>query len=98
MSMVDFNRAPVVGSEIKYIEKLINSKNKLCGDGYYGNLCQEWFEKRLLKSKALMTPSCTSSLELAALLIDIKEGDEVFLPSFTFVSTANAFVLRGAKL
>jgi dTDP-4-amino-4,6-dideoxygalactose transaminase len=98
MSMVDFNRAPVVGSEIKYIEKLINSKNKLCGDGYYGNLCQEWFEKRLLKSKALMTPSCTSSLELAALLIDIKEGDEVILPSFTFVSTANAFVLRGAKL
>jgi dTDP-4-amino-4,6-dideoxygalactose transaminase len=70
----------------------------MSGDGPYSHKCQEWFEKTLPAEKALMTPSCTAALELAALLVGIKPGDEVIMPSYTFVSTANAFVLRGAKI
>jgi dTDP-4-amino-4,6-dideoxygalactose transaminase len=74
------------------------SSGKMCGDGGFGLRCQQWFEQRFGSAKVLLTPSCTASLEMAALLLDIKEGDEVIMPSFTFVSTANAFVLRGAKI
>ncbi len=75
----------------------IQSK-KLSGDGKYSKLCQKWFEDSFTCKKTLLTPSCTHALELAALLLDICEGDEVIMPSYTFVSTANAFVLRGAKI
>jgi dTDP-4-amino-4,6-dideoxygalactose transaminase len=71
---------------------------KISGDGTFTKLCQEWFETDLECKKALLTPSCTHALEMAALLLDIQEGDEVIMPSYTFVSTANAFVLRGAKI
>lgn len=95
--MIPFNRPPKVGGELAYIEDAIAS-NKLCGDGYYTKKCEKWFEDSFGTNKALLTPSCTASLELAAILIDIKPGDEVIMPSYTFVSTANAFVLRGAKI
>lgn len=72
--------------------------DKISGDGFFGNKCQAWFEKRLVCHKTLLTPSCTAALEMAAILIDIQPGDEVIMPSYTFVSTANAFVLRGAKI
>jgi dTDP-4-amino-4,6-dideoxygalactose transaminase len=95
--MIPFNKPPVTGSEINYIQKAINS-SKLSGDGYYAKKCEKWFEDKTGTLKALLTPSCTHALELAAILIDIKPGDEVIVPSYTFVSTANAFVLRGAKI
>ena len=72
--------------------------SKISGDGQYTHLCQEWFEKHTGCKKALLTPSCTQALEMAAILLDIQSGDEVIMPSYTFVSTANAFVLRGAKI
>lgn len=95
--MIPFNRPPVLGTEIELIQDAIHS-NKLCGDGYFSHQCQNWFEDKTGCSKALLTPSCTHALELAALLIDIQPGDEVIMPSYTFVSTANAFVLRGARI
>ncbi|MDH5881561.1 dTDP-4-amino-4,6-dideoxygalactose transaminase [Vibrio sp. S/42/10] len=95
--MIPFNTPPVVGTEIKYIKNAIESKS-LCGDGIYSAKCQNWFEHEFHVSKCLMTSSCTHALEMAAMLIGIEEGDEVILPSYTFVSTANAFVLRGAKI
>ncbi|MGL4860275.1 MAG: dTDP-4-amino-4,6-dideoxygalactose transaminase [Enterobacteriaceae bacterium] len=94
--MIPFNSPPVVGTEIDYMRSAMGS-GKLCGDGGYTRRCQQWMEHRFNTPKALLTPSCTASLELAALLLDIQPGDEVIMPSFTFVSTANAFVLRGAK-
>lgn len=72
--------------------------DKISGDGKYGQLCQQWFEQQLDCKMALLTPSCTQALEMAALLINIQPGDEVIMPSYTFVSTANAFVLRGAVI
>jgi dTDP-4-amino-4,6-dideoxygalactose transaminase len=95
--MIPFNVPPVIGTEISYIADAIN-KHKICGDGEYTRKCQNWFEKYIPAKKTLLTTSCTHALEMAAFLLDIKEGDEVVLPSFTFVSTANAFVLRGAKI
>ncbi|HCJ6872855.1 dTDP-4-amino-4,6-dideoxy-D-glucose transaminase [Vibrio cholerae] len=92
-----FNHPPVTGNETKYIFEAMSS-SKLSGDGHFGQKCQKWFEENLPCKKALLTPSCTAALELAALLIDIQPGDEVIMPSYTFVSTANAFVLRGAKI
>jgi dTDP-4-amino-4,6-dideoxygalactose transaminase len=71
---------------------------KLSGNGKYTQKCQKWFEETYGFGKCLLTTSCTDALEMAAILIDIQPGDEVILPSYTFVSTANAFVLRGAKL
>ncbi|CDU11013.1 TDP-4-oxo-6-deoxy-D-glucose transaminase [Vibrio coralliirubri] len=97
MNMIPFNKPPVLGTEIELIQEAINS-NKLCGDGHFSRQCQKWFEKQSGCSKALLAPSCTHALELAALLIDIQPGDEVIMPSYTFVSTANAFVLRGAHI
>lgn len=95
--MIPFNAPPVVGTEIEHMRSAMSS-GKMCGDGGFGLRCQQWFEQRFGSAKVLLTPSCTASLEMAALLLDIKEGDEVIMPSFTFVSTANAFVLRGAKI
>ncbi|MEZ8879480.1 dTDP-4-amino-4,6-dideoxygalactose transaminase [Vibrio lentus] len=95
--MIKFNQPPVIGNEIKFVSKAIENRN-LCGDGEFGHACQDWFEKKFDCKKTLLTPSCTHALELAALLIDIKPGDEVIMPSYTFVSTANPFVLRGAKI
>lgn len=95
--MIKFNQAPVVGTEEKYISQAISS-GKICGDGSMTKLCNEWIEKKTGVSKALLTTSCSTALDMAAILADVQEGDEVILPSFTFVSTANAFVLRGAKL
>ncbi|MBP1018855.1 dTDP-4-amino-4,6-dideoxygalactose transaminase [Serratia fonticola] len=95
--MIPFNKPPVTGNEIKYITEAL-SNEKLSGDGPFGKKCQEWFESDLGCNKTLLTPSCTAALEMAALLIDIHPGDEVIMPSYTFVSTANAFALRGAKI
>ena len=95
--MIPFNKAPVTGFEVKYIEDAIQSK-KLAGDGKYTNLCHDWLESTLKCNKALLTPSCTHALEMAAILCDIQPGDEVIMPSYTFVSSANAFVLRGATI
>ncbi|MBC3380907.1 dTDP-4-amino-4,6-dideoxygalactose transaminase [Serratia fonticola] len=95
--MISFNKPPVTGNEITFISEALDS-GKLSGDGPFGSKCQRWFESNVGCLKALLTPSCTAALEMAALLIDIKPGDEVIMPSYTFVSTANAFVLRGAKI
>lgn len=95
--MIQFNKPPYTGKEEQYVLEAIKN-GKLCGDGPYTKLCQQWFEKETQCKKALLTPSCTAALELSALLIDIQPGDEVIMPSYTFVSTANAFVLRGAKI
>lgn len=86
-----------MGNELKYIEKSVQS-GRISGDGMFSKKCHKWFEKELHVNKALLTPSCTHALEMSALLIDIKQNDEVIMPSFTFVSTANAFALRGAKI
>lgn len=95
--MIPFNKPPYTGKETEYLLDAVRG-DKLSGDGKYSKLCQEWFEKYLPCSKTLLTPSCTHALELAAILLDIKAGDEIIMPSYTFVSTANAFVLRGAKI
>jgi dTDP-4-amino-4,6-dideoxygalactose transaminase len=94
---IPFNKPCYTGNEEKYILESIKN-NKISGDGYFSKKCQSWFKKKLNCKKALLTPSCTHALEMTAMLIDIKEGDEVIMPSYTFVSTANAFVLRGAKI
>ena len=95
--MIDFNVPPYVGNELKYVEEAVVKNRKLCGDGPFTKKCSEWLEEKTGTQKALLTTSCTHATELAALLTDIKEGDEVIMPSYTFVSTADAFVLRGAK-
>lgn len=95
--MIPFNKPSVVGKEVLYIEKAIAS-NKLSGDSVFSKLCESWFQAHTGAKKVLLTPSCTHALEMAALLIGILPGDEVIMPSYTFVSTANAFVLRGAKI
>ncbi|RZM81166.1 dTDP-4-amino-4,6-dideoxygalactose transaminase [Pseudoalteromonas rubra] len=95
--MLPFNLPPSLGCELDYLRKAIES-GKLCGDGPFSKKCEQWFEEHFVTPRAMLTPSCTASLELAALLIDLKDGDEVIMPSYTFVSTANAFALRGAKI
>ena len=94
--MIPFNIPPVVGDEEDYIRNAIQSC-KISGDGKYTKLCNQWIENHTGTKKALLTTSCTHALEMAALLLDLKEGDEVIMPSFTFVSTADAFIMRGAK-
>ncbi|WP_336222235.1 dTDP-4-amino-4,6-dideoxygalactose transaminase [Citrobacter amalonaticus] len=95
--MIPFNKPPVTGDEIGFIhEALANAK--FSGDGPFGKSCQTWFENAFGCHQTLLTPSCTAALEMAALLLDIQPGDEVIMPSYTFVSTANAFVLRGALI
>ena len=95
--MINFNEPPFIGKELEYINEAFKSK-KVCGDGKFTKLCNKWLEEKTGTTKALLTTSCTSALEMAAMLCDINPGDEVIMPSFTFVSTANAFVLRGAKV
>lgn len=95
--MIQFNKPPLTGNEKKYVLQAMQS-DKISGDGFFGKKCQIWFEETFGCKKALLTPSCTAALEMAAILLDIQSGDEVIMPSFTFVSTANAFVLRGAKI
>ena len=95
--MINFNVPPTVGDEVTYIQDAINLR-KICGDGKYTKLCNKWFEERMGAEGVLLTTSCTHATELAALLCDIQLGDEVIMPSYTFVSTADAFVLRGAKV
>lgn len=92
----DFNVPPFTGDELKYITDAIQ-KHKICGDGEYTKKCNAWIENRMHTAKALLTTSCTHATEMAAILADIQPGDEVIMPSYTFVSTADAFVLRGAK-
>ena len=96
--MIKFNIPPVTGKEQEYINEAINQNQKLCGDGSFTKKCSQWMEEKFSCKKVLLTTSCTHALEMAALLIDIQSGDEIIMPSFTFVSTANAFVLRGAKI
>lgn len=93
--MIPFNKPFLVGSEIAYIQQA-HDKGQLAGDGFFTKKCHAWFENYFGCQKALLTHSCTAALEIAALLLDLKPGDEVIMPSYTFVSTANAFALRGA--
>jgi len=95
--MINFNLPPVVGKEANYISEAIWLQ-KLCGDGSFTHRCNKLLEEQTGTAKALITTSCTHALEMSAILCDIQQGDEVIMPSFTFVSTANAFVLRGAKI
>lgn len=93
--MINFNIPPYIGTEEKYIAQAIANR-KICGDGEFTKKCNHWIEEHTGTPKALLTTSCTHATEMAALLTKIKPGDEVIMPSFTFVSTADAFVLRGA--
>ncbi len=95
--MIYFNVPPFVGKELIYVEDAINN-HKICGDGEFTKKCNRWIEEFTGTSKALLTTSCTHALEMAAILCDIKPGDEVIMPSYTFVSTADAFVSRGATV
>ncbi|ASW42456.1 dTDP-4-amino-4,6-dideoxygalactose transaminase [Clostridium isatidis] len=94
--MISFNKPYYTGKEIEYIEDTLK-RNKICGDGYYTKKVSEFMEKTFNTKKALMTTSCSMALDMSCILADIKEGDEVILPSYTFVSTANSIVLRGGK-
>lgn len=93
--MIYFNVPPFTGREIEYIKQAVENQ-KICGDGPFTQKCNEWIEQQTGTAKCLLTTSCTHATELAALLADIREGDEVIMPAYTFVSTADAFVLRGA--
>lgn len=95
--MIPFNKPYLTGKETYYIEEAVKS-GKISGNGKYTQKCQQFFEEKYGFKKTLLTTSCTDALEMATILISIKEGDEVIMPSYTFVSTANAFVLRGAKI
>ena len=93
---IPFNKPSLVGTETDYVLECVKSQNT-AGDGGFSRRCHAFFERELGVSKALLTTSCTHALEMTALLLELKPGDEVIVPSFTFVSTANAYVLRGAK-
>ena len=94
-TLINFNVPPYIGKEDIYVKQAIMN-HKICGDGEFTKKCNEWLEKEYGTNKALLTTSCTHATEMAALLADIKPGDEVIMPSYTFVSTADAFVMRGA--
>lgn len=95
MKSIPFNKPFIIGRELELISDAV-AQGHLSGDGPYSRRCHQWFEERLGCQKALLTHSCTAALEMAGILCDIQPGDEVIMPSYTFVSTANAFVLRGA--
>ncbi len=97
MARIPFNIPPYVGTEEQYLQQVMHN-HKISGDGPMTKRCNAWIEERTGTAKALLTLSCTSGLDMAALLCDIKPGDEVIMPSYTFSSTANAFVLRGATI
>ena len=96
--MIDFNVPPYIGTEMEYVRQSAEDNHKICGDGPFTKRCQSWLEERFCADKVLLTTSGTTALEMAAMLCDLEPGDEVILPSFTFSSTATAFVLMGAKL
>ncbi len=93
--MINFNVPPFTGREMEYMKQAVENQ-KICGDGPFTRKCSEWIERQTGTARCLLTTSCTHATELAALLAEIKPGDEVIMPSYTFVSTADAFVLRGA--
>ena len=95
--MIPFNIPPYVGTELNYVKQAIDA-HKICGDGQFTKKCSKWLEERFSAQKVLLTTSGTTALDMAALLCDLQPGDEVILPSFTFSSTATAFVLAGARL
>lgn len=95
--MISFNEPPYIGTELGYIQQAIQNR-RICGDGEFNKKCSAWLEEHAHVEKVLLTTSCTHATEMAALLCDIHPGDEVIMPSYTFVSTADAFVLRGAKV
>ena len=95
--MFDFNVPPFTGKELEYMQQAIKNK-KICGDGEFTKKCSHWMEEKFQANHVLLTTSCTHALEMAAVLTQVKPGDEVILPSYTFVSTADAFVQRGATL
>ena len=95
--MIDFNIPPYVGKEMDYIKEAVTNR-KICGDGVFTKKCSNWMKEHFDVNQVFLTTSCTHALEMAAVLTDIKPGDEVILPSYTFVSTADAFVQRGASL
>lgn len=95
--LIAFNKPYLTGKETNYISEAVSS-GKISGDGIFSKKCHQFFEEKYSFKKVLLTTSCTDALEMAAILLDIKEGDEVIAPSYTFVSTVNAFVLRGAKI
>src|SRR5258706_15389761 len=97
MSHVSFNNPYITGKETEYILDAVSRKH-ISGNGYFTKLCHQFFEEKYKFKKCLLTTSCTDALEMCAILLDIQPGDEVIVPSYTFVSTANAFVLRGAKI
>lgn len=96
--MIPFNIPPYIGKELDYVKEAMEINHKICGDGPFTKKCNAWLEEQFKSEKVLLTTSCTHATEMAAILADIKEGDEVIAPSFTFVSTVNPFVLRGAKI
>lgn len=95
--MINFNVPPYTGNEIQYIKQAITNR-KICGDGEFTKKCNLWLEQKTGANKAMLTTSCTHALEMAAILANILPGDEIIMPSYTFVSTADAFVMRGAKI
>lgn len=95
---IPFNKPFIAGKELYYIAQAVLVESHLSGDGSFTKRCHQWLQERLGCLRAFLTHSCTGALEMAAILSDIQPGDEVVMPSFTFVSTANAFVLRGAVL
>lgn len=95
--MIPFNKAVYLPKAAEYVEETLKS-SKIAGNGKYTKLCTEWMTKRFYAKKALLTTSCTAALEMSAILLEIQPGDEVIMPSYTFVTTANAFVLRGARI
>ncbi|MDM8569866.1 aminotransferase class I/II-fold pyridoxal phosphate-dependent enzyme, partial [Thiotrichales bacterium HSG1] len=94
---MNFNCSSMIGKEMVYIHDAIFNQKSLCGNGFYTQKCVTFLEKRFKIGKALLTTSCTAALEMAAILLNLQPGDEVIVPSYTFVSTTNAFILRGAK-
>src|SRR5687767_3655031 len=94
--MIPFNKPFIIGKELDYIKEAVNS-GKISGDGIFSRKCQRLLEEKFSFGKTLLTTSCTDALEMAALLLGIQAGDEVIIPTFTYVSSATAFVLRGAE-
>ena len=94
---IPFNKPAMIGKGLEYVSQACDNGH-LSGDGHFTKKCHVWLESHVGCHKAMLTPSCTAALEMAAILTDLKEGDEVIMPSYTFPSTANAFVLRGAKI
>ena len=95
--MIFYNKPYLTGKENRYLKEAV-SKGKISGNGYFTKLCQSFFDDRFKNQLNLCTTSCTDALEMSAILANIQPGDEVIMPTYTFVSTANAFILRGAKV